>query len=66
MDNEEEMLKFMTILPLKHKALNCSLHSIHEIMTFQYDSVPECRCFACNDLANFSIGNQDKLSNSFI
>ena len=30
-------------------------------MTFQYDIVPECRCFACNDLANFNIGNQDKL-----
>ena len=31
-------------------------------MTFQYDIVPEHRCFACNDLANFNIGNQDKLS----
>ena len=45
-----------------HKERNCSLHSNHEVMTFQYDIVPECRWFACNDLANFNIGNQDKLS----
>ena len=31
-------------------------------MTFQYDIVPESQCFACNDLVNFNIGIQDKLS----
>ena len=34
-------------------------------MILQCNTVPECRCYACNDLANFSIGNQDNLPKLF-